>query len=140
MGQKIILVDDLDGKTENAVPVSFFVDGQEYEIDLGPANEEKYKKIFEDHRKMLLKLAESGRPVKRQTPLAAPRGRTKEQLDEIRRWARNQGFEVKNNGRIPDKVIDAYETRNRLAEIEAKREGGDNSDGSDGEPKVAVSV
>lgn len=121
MGQKITLVDDFDGETEAVGIFQFFLDGQEYEIDLGEENMTKYTDLFEQHRKVLLELAEHGRPVKRQAPLAAPRGRTKEQLDAIRAWARANGYDVKDVGRIPEKIIDAYETRPRLAEIVGSR-------------------
>lgn len=114
MGQRYILTDDMNEDVDAVGTLQFFVDGQEYEIDLGEENMTLYKDALESHRKLLLELADYGRPVRRQAPLSAPRGRTKDQLDEIRRWARANGYEVKNQGRIPEKVIDAYETRNRV--------------------------
>lgn len=131
MGQKIMLVDDFDGETEAVGILPFFLDGQEYEIDLGQENMDKYTELFEQHRKVLLELVEYGRPVKRQAPLAAPRGRTKAQLDEIRAWARANGHDVKDVGRIPEKIIDAYETRNRLTAVVQNREE-ETTDDTDG--------
>lgn len=126
MGQKITLVDDIDGETDAVGQLSFFVDGQEYEVDLNEENMEHYKGQMAEHRAMLLELADCGRPVRRQAPLSAPRGRTKEQLDDIRSWARGQGHQVKDMGRIPEKIIDAYETRSRMPVNveEQKAEGG----------------
>lgn len=114
MAQKVTIVDDIDGETLAVGDLTFFVDGQEYSVDLGEENMEHYKALIAEHRAMLLELADYGRPLKRQAPLSAPRGRTKEQLDEIRAWARANGHEVKDMGRIPEKIIDAYETRNRM--------------------------
>ena len=117
MGQRFILTDDLDERIDAVGSLTFFKGGQEFEIDLGAENMEKYKKLLSDHAELLGFLADNGRPVRRQTPLSAPRGRTKAQLDEIRQWARANGFpDVKDVGRIPDKVIDAYETRSRMPE------------------------
>lgn len=116
MGQRYILTDDIDDETDAVGTLSFFSNGQEFEIDLNEEHMEHYKKLIEEHNAMLQELADYGRPVRRQTPLSAPRGRTKVQLDEIRKWARANGHEVKDMGRIPEKVIDAYETRSRMPE------------------------
>lgn len=128
MGQKITLVDDFDGETEAVGSLPFFLDGQEYEIDLSEENMEEYTKALEEHKALLQLLAEHGRPVRRQAPLSAPRGRTKDQLNEIRRWARANGHVVNDMGRIPEKVIDAYETRPR-GPVAVKDEEDTNVDG-----------
>lgn len=114
MGQKITIVDDIDGETEAVGDLTFFVDGQEYSIDLSEEHMDHYKALIAEHRAMLLELANYGRPLRRQAPVSAPRGRTKGQLDEIRAWARANGHEVKDMGRIPEKIIDLYETRSRM--------------------------
>ena len=124
MGQKITLVDDIDGETDAVGDLTFFVDGQEYSVDLSEEHMEHYKGLIKEHRAMLLELAEYGRPLRREAPLSAPRGRTKDQLDEIRRWARANKFEVKDMGRIPEKIIDAYETRSRMPQ-EVKTNAGE---------------
>lgn len=115
MGQRYILTDDLDESIDAVGTLTFFKGGQEFAIDLGEENMKKYKELLAAHEELLGFLSDNGRPVRRQTPLSAPRGRTKEQLDEIRQWARANGFpDVKDVGRIPEKVIDAYETRSRM--------------------------
>lgn len=116
MGQRYILTDDIDDETDAVGTLTFFSNGQEFEIDLNQENMDHYKTLIHEHNKMLQELADYGRPVRRQAPLSAPRGRTKAQLDEIRKWARANGHEVKDMGRIPEKVIDAYETRSRMPE------------------------
>lgn len=122
MGQRYILTDDIDESVDAVGTLSFFVDGQEHEIDLGEENMEHYKALIAEHRSMLLELKDYGRPVRRQTPLSAPRGRTPEQLKEIRTWLRSQGHEVKDQGRIPEKLIDLWETRNRMPQVQEKKE------------------
>ena len=126
MGQKITIVDDIDGTTDAVGDLTFFVDGQEYSVDLNEEHMEYYKGLIAQHRAELLELADYGRPLRRQAPVSAPRGRTKDQLDEIRTWARANGHQVKDMGRIPEKVIDAYETRSRMPETkEAKTNAGE---------------
>lgn len=116
MGQKITIVDDIDGETDAVGDLTFFVDGQEYSVDLNEEHMEHYKGLIEEHRVMLLELADYGRPLTRQASVRVPRGRTKHELDEIREWARANGHAVKDMGRIPEKVIDAFETRSRMPE------------------------
>lgn len=114
MAQKIVLVDDIDGETEAAGVLQFFVDGQEYEADLSEENLDKYTAVMEEYRRVMAELAEYGRPVRRQAPVKVNRGRTKEELNDIRRWARANGHQVNDMGRIPEKIIDLYETRTRM--------------------------
>jgi hypothetical protein len=42
-------------------------------------------------------------------PAAAPRDR--EQLNAIRDWARGQGYDVRDRGRIPAHIEEAYNSR-----------------------------
>ncbi len=114
MAEKVTIVDDFDENVVAEHRLSFFLDGQEFELDLGDENYEKYFKLLEEHREMLKLMAEYGRPVTRQAPLAAPRGRTKEQLNAIRVWARSNGHKVNDMGRIPENIIKAYENRAQL--------------------------
>src|SRR5688500_2877864 len=79
MGQKITIVDDIDGTTDAVGDLTFFVDGQEYSVDLNEEHMEYYKGLIAQHRAELLELADYGRPLRRQAPVSAPRGRTKDQ-------------------------------------------------------------
>lgn len=114
MAIKEVLIDDIDGETEGAQTLTFMVEGQEYEIDLADENRELFEAEVQKHLNFLREMADYGRPVRRQSLVKVPRGRTKEELDHIRNWARSNGHQVKDMGRIPEKIIDAYETRTRM--------------------------
>lgn len=111
MGQKIILVDDLDGVSDATHLLTFFLDGAEYEIDLNEENNAKYAEEIAAHRQMLEFLADHGRRVERAKKLA-PKARTKADYDKIRDWARENGFpQVKDAGRIAEHILKAYDNR-----------------------------
>lgn len=106
MAQKVevLLVDDLDGGTADET-VHFSLDGTDYEIDLSVANGDKLRAVLEP-------FAEKGRK--------APRGGTKqgrparsatnrERTAEIRAWAKQNGFQVNDRGRIPHEIIERYQ-------------------------------
>lgn len=111
MAQKIVLVDDLDGVSDATNLLTFFLDGEEYEIDLNAENNKKYEEEIASHRQMLEFLAEHGRRVERAKKLA-PKSRTKADYDKIRDWARENGFpQVKDAGRIAEHILTAYDKR-----------------------------
>lgn len=94
MAQKIetVLVDDLDGEPA-AETVHFGLDGRHYELDL-----------TKDHAKQLR--AELKAYVRGARPVAPPR--PKPEAAQIRAWARQNGYEVSDRGRIHRDVIQAY--------------------------------
>ncbi|ASR38564.1 nucleoid-associated protein Lsr2 [Prauserella marina] len=115
MAQQVIvsLVDDLDG-SEADETVQFGVDGVTYEIDLSADN-------AEDLRDQLAQYVEHARRVggnarkraaKSNGTPAAPASVDREQNQAIRAWARKNGFEVSERGRIPAAVTEAYHRKN----------------------------
>lgn len=105
MAQKvsITLVDDTDGG-EAGETIQFGLDGTRYEIDLSTQNAGKLRAALAPYIKNARKAAGSaGRP--RRPRRAAASGVNK----EVREWAREQGFEVSERGRIPAQVTAAYE-------------------------------
>src|SRR4051812_36057730 len=108
MAQKIhiVLEDDLDG-SEATQTVSFGLDGTPYEIDLNDKNAGTL-------RDALAAYIGHGRKVG-----AGPRrgGRKAAAADgpsakEIRDWARSNGFEVPDRGRVSAEVRSAYDAAN----------------------------
>lgn len=95
-----MLVDDLDG-SEAAETVSFALDGVAYEIDL---NAENAAKIRDDVAVWTAHATRVG--GRRRTGVTRPTGG--QDLDAIRTWARANGFEVADRGRISAKVKEAY--------------------------------
>ncbi|MGA8046826.1 MAG: Lsr2 family protein [Dermatophilaceae bacterium] len=97
-----MLVDDLDG-SEGAETVSFAVDGVSYEIDLNESNAARLRDDFAVWTAHATRVG--GR---KRTSSAAASTSGKEDLDAIRAWARDNGFQVADRGRISAKVKEAY--------------------------------
>jgi len=98
----VVITDDLDG-SPGAETVSFSVDGQNYEIDLGEKNHAKLEKSLQPFMDAGRKPAVR-RPGK-SAPVAAPR------VDRaaVRAWAAAQGLRVSERGRISAEVMSKYE-------------------------------
>lgn len=114
----VTLVDDLDG-SEASESVSFALDGASYEIDLSDGNAEKLRDALAGYVASARRVDGSrrgpGRPKATTAPKAAkaPRGaRTapdREQTAAIREWARSNGHEVSERGRLSATVLAAFE-------------------------------
>ncbi|MFE9922086.1 Lsr2 family protein [Streptomyces sp. NPDC005774] len=110
MAQKVqvLLVDDLDG-VEADETVTFALDGKTYEIDLTTANADKLRGLLEPYVK-------GGR----RTGGRASGGRGKARAGSggnqdtaaIRAWAKANGHEVNDRGRVPAAIREAYEQAN----------------------------
>ena len=103
MAQKIqtLFIDDLDGSPAEGT-VRFGLDGAEYEIDL---NEEHAKAL----RDALARYVSAGRRVSGSAPRPARAGRRTSasglNTTEVREWAKAQGIEVKDRGRVPAELV-----------------------------------
>jgi hypothetical protein len=112
MAQKVLvqLVDDLDGTSSNDIAtITFGLDGVSYEIDLNEGNATNLR----DHLSEFIASARrTGGRVKRGGGAVAGSpgsGRNREQTQAIREWAKKNGHEVSDRGRIPAAVIQAFE-------------------------------
>ncbi|GAA3603143.1 MULTISPECIES: Lsr2 family protein [Kineosporia] len=108
MAQKVqvILVDDLDGG-EAEESVSFSLDGVSYEIDLSAANAEALREAIApwvEHARRI-----SGRSGGRGRGAARGRSAAKADLGDVRSWARDNGYQVSDRGRVSAEVMAAYE-------------------------------
>lgn len=109
----VILIDDLDG-SEAEESVKFSVDGVSYEIDLSGKNAQKLRNAFSQYVDSARRVG--GRAARGRAPKAATRGgggSRKPETAEIRAWAKDQGYEVSDRGRIPADVIEAYHGKGR---------------------------
>ncbi|WP_280457739.1 histone-like nucleoid-structuring protein Lsr2 [Nocardia carnea] len=106
MARKVIveLVDDFDGKSVADETVNFSLDGVVYEIDLSMHNAEKFRSGLDGWIKSARKLGGRGRKAKREAGGAY----TRDESRLIRDWARKNGLDVSNRGRIAANVADAY--------------------------------
>ena len=98
----IVLVDDIDG-SEATETVSFGLDGTSYEIDLNDKNAPPSATRWP---------GTSGTPARSAPrPAAAGGGAAAEgpPAAEIREWARSQGMDVPERGRVSADVRSAYD-------------------------------
>jgi hypothetical protein len=103
---EVQLVDDLDG-SEAVESITFGLDGKTYEIDL---NRDHATALRENLAEYIASGRRLGGDVRRRQVASAPRvGRHREELARIREWARANGHQVKERGRIPAAVIEAYQ-------------------------------
>ena len=104
MAQKvnIVLVDDLDG-TEATETVTFGLDGTSYEIDLNDANAAALREALSGYVGHARK--SSGGSRRRKSAGSASSSNTK----DVREWAKSQGMEVSERGRISADVQQAYD-------------------------------
>jgi Lsr2 len=103
MAQKvhITLEDDLDGGDANET-VAFGLDGRSYEIDLNNKNAKAL-------RDALATYVAAARRAGGRTAGVRRRGVAGSNAREIREWARSNGHQVPDRGRIPSGVREAYE-------------------------------
>ncbi|WP_344264332.1 Lsr2 family protein [Streptomyces sodiiphilus] len=108
MAQKVqvLLLDDLDGGEADET-VTFALDGKTYEIDLNAANADKLRSVLETYIQAGRKAGgRSGRGRGGRT--AAPSGGSQDTA-KIRAWAKEQGYDVNDRGRVPASIREAYE-------------------------------
>lgn len=103
MAQKvnIVLIDDLDG-SDATETVSFALDGTSYEIDLSSANAAALRDALASYVGHARKIG-GRRPAGRRAAAAdvVP-------AREVRAWARGNGYDLPDRGRIPADVQAAY--------------------------------
>lgn len=118
MAQKVTvtLVDDLDGGTAEET-VEFGIDGVSYEIDLSADNAVSLRDAlagFVAHaRKAGGGRRRGGGQQRRSSGSSSGRAAVdREQNQAIREWARKNGMNVSDRGRIPAEVLEAYHKKN----------------------------
>jgi hypothetical protein len=116
MAQKTIvqLIDDLDGTTSDSIEtITFGLDGATYEIDLNDDHAGQLRQELADFVASARRIGGRARPgtgpSAASTASANGSSRNREQTQAIRDWARKNGWEVADRGRIPANVIEAFE-------------------------------
>jgi Lsr2 len=107
MAQKTVvyLEDDLDGGPADET-VSFSLDGVAYEIDLSAKNASKLRDQLATYTAAARR---AGGRARGRRGRAQPRSGGQASTSEIRAWAREQGLEVSERGRIPASIVEQYE-------------------------------
>jgi nucleoid-associated protein Lsr2 len=101
----VTLVDDLDGGEADET-VSFGLDGTSYEIDLSTSNAGKLRNALATY------VGSARRSSGRSSGGGGGRGRARRtggNSAAIRAWAREQGLNVNERGRIPGDIVTQYE-------------------------------
>ena len=99
---QVVVSDDLDG-SDGAETVSFGFDGVSYEIDLTEKNRAKLEEDFAPYVQAARRTGRSRRPsASRQTGPRIDRA-------QIRAWAKENGLNVSERGRISAEVMQKYE-------------------------------
>jgi hypothetical protein len=109
---QIQLIDDLNGQQAQET-VRFGLDGADYEIDLTTENAEELRSTLGAY------ISNARRAGGRQSPKTAAVSPTsalrerREQTQQIRQWAKDNGHAVSSRGRINQSVMDAYNKAER---------------------------
>ncbi len=103
MAQKIqiLFVDDLDG-SEAEGTVRFGLDGTQYEIDLNAEHAQALRDALARYVKVARRAGGGTRRPAREGRRATAGGLN---TTEVREWAKAQGIEVKDRGRIPAELV-----------------------------------
>ncbi|MFW0796481.1 Lsr2 family protein [Gordonia sp. CPCC 205515] len=98
-------IDDIDGKDlKEAVTIEFGVDGKSYEFDTSSVHAKEFRKSLEKY------IAASRRAGRNKGHASMAGGkRPKEQTQAIRDWARQNGYDVSDRGRIPLEIAEAFD-------------------------------
>lgn len=106
MAQKIqtLFIDDIDGGEAEGT-VRFGLDGAEYEIDLSAKHNEELRTALGTYVAHARKLSGAAR---RTTPRG---GRKPSSNDTVaaRAWARENGYDIKDRGRVPADLVAKYQ-------------------------------
>ena len=106
MARKVqtLLIDDIDG-SEAEFTVRFGLDGADYEIDLSAEHASALRQLLAQY----VTAARQNKNVAKRPSGAGGGGRRSRtdgvSIAEVRDWAKAQGVEVKDRGRIPAELV-----------------------------------
>jgi hypothetical protein len=101
----IVLEDDIDGSSADET-VTFGLDGTTYEIDLSKKNAAKLRDALATYVGAGRRLPGRGSRRSRGRSGSGP------SASQVREWARSQGYDVSDRGRVPADVRAAYDAAN----------------------------
>lgn len=102
--------------TDDVQTVSFGLDGQSYELDACEEHRAQLQDAFAPYVGAARKAGGSGgsapRRASRTTSRASSGGSDREEVQRIREWARANGHQVSERGRLSSSVLEAYRAAN----------------------------
>src|SRR5437899_2631630 len=99
MGKRVILVDDLTNQeSESVKTVIYMVNGAYYEIELSDESMAKFDKALAPY----IKVSRAASRIRAVAVTAL------DESQKIRAWARDNGKDISERGRIPQEIVDEY--------------------------------
>lgn len=95
-----LLIDDLDGTPAEGT-VRFGLDGADFEIDLNAGHDQALREALAPYVKAARRSPGAQRPSQRKRAAS----NSGPDSAEVRDWAKKQGIEVKDRGRIPAELV-----------------------------------
>ena len=110
MAQKIqtLFIDDIDGGAAEGT-VRFALDGTDYEIDLNAKHSEELRSALGKYVSHARKVGGAARRAGRAAGRASRGASSALNTTEIRNWAREQGYDIKDRGRVPADLVAKYQ-------------------------------
>ena len=105
---EILLTDDLDGgkiPAGNGETVPFALDGTSYEIDLRTRHATALRAALRPY-------VDAGRPIKNSRGRRVTRTPIDADPRTVKEWARANGYEVNDRGRVPAHIREAFDAAN----------------------------
>ncbi|MFJ8857240.1 Lsr2 family protein [Streptomyces sp. NPDC102451] len=103
MAKRVIVESDLSGDPE-ASTVPFAFDGKRYTIDLTEEEKEEFGKLLAKY----IDVAEEVENVPANGQTTIPNQSNGPDPAKVRAWARENGIEVNDKGRVPHSVVSQY--------------------------------
>ena len=103
-------IDDMDNKPvaeDEVETVKFSVGNKTYQLDLRATNRVKFDKALAPFIEAAAVISNAKRPRQR---AGTGSGRSKKELNEIREWATENGYEVSARGRVSATILEAYDS------------------------------
>jgi nucleoid-associated protein Lsr2 len=97
-----LFIDDIDGGPAEGT-VRFGLDGTDYEIDLSTVHNQELHKVLAAY---VTHARKAGGTARR--GLRGRRGDGSLDTRKVREWARAEGIDIKERGRVPAEVIEKY--------------------------------
>jgi hypothetical protein len=110
----VTLIDSLNGSTEDVETVTFFhpMTGQKMEIELDPSNRQK----MGTHLERLSKYFDAAVVVEAPVAPAKPKAAKNTEISKMREWAKSNGFNIGDRGRISAEIQEAYKASQEVIE------------------------
>jgi Lsr2 len=106
MAQKVqtLFIDDIDGGEAEGT-IRFSLDGTEYEIDLSTTHNDALRKTLGTYIEHARKASGAAR---RSARSSGRRGSSGIDTTAARAWAKENGYDIKDRGRVPSDVVAKY--------------------------------